>query len=179
MAKRGTLDKPPAGGYKRRMNLRDRAVLALATGFSVGSIPWAPGTIGTLLGITLCFGLANISLGATVLVIVGFILFAVWVASEAERLLDQKDAPCIVIDEIIGIVVALAGMPMTPLNIAAGFFVFRIFDIVKPFPARYLDARVPGGWGVVMDDVVAGIYSNFFIRVLSSFFFQGAAARTG
>jgi phosphatidylglycerophosphatase A len=179
MAKRGTLDKPPAGGYKRRMNLRDRAVLALATGFSVGSIPWAPGTIGTLLGIPLCFGLAKISLGAMVLVAVGLVLFAVWVAGEAERLLDQKDAPCIVIDEIIGIVVALAGMPMTPLNLVAGFIAFRVFDIIKPFPARFLDAKAPGGWGVVLDDVVAGVYSNIFLNFLSQFFFQRAAAWTG
>jgi len=173
------LDKPSAGGYKRRMIFRDRAVLSLATGFSVGSIPRAPGTFGTLLGIPIGCGLAEIGLAATVFIIGGLFFLAVWVAGEAERLLGQKDAACIVIDEIVGIVVALAGMPATPFNLVAGFIVFRVFDIVKPFPARLFDARVAGGWGIVLDDVVAGVYSNLFLRVASLFFFQGASAWSG
>jgi phosphatidylglycerophosphatase A len=70
-------------------------------------------------------------------------------------------------------------LPITPLNLAAGFIAFRAFDIVKPFPARFLDARAPGGWGIVLDDVVAGVYGNILLRVLSSFFFQGPTAVTG
>jgi len=173
------LDKPPADGYKRRMNLRDRVVLALATGFSVGSIPRAPGTFGTLLGVPICFGLAEISFGATLVAVSGFVLSAVWIAGEAERLLGKKDAACIVIDESVGIVVALAGMPMTSLNAVAGFIAFRVFDVVKPFPARFLDARAPGGWGIVLDDVVAGVYTNILLRILSFFFIREASAWTG
>jgi phosphatidylglycerophosphatase A len=172
------LDKASGGRYKRRMNSRDRVVLALATGFSVGRIPLAPGTFGTLLGVPICLLLAEIGFGAAVTVIAGFAFFAVWVAGEAERLLGQKDASCIVIDETVGILVSLAGVPLTPLNAAAGFIAFRFFDIIKPFPAHWLDARAPGGWGIVLDDVVAGIYTNLILTVFLTFFFQGAAAGT-
>jgi len=161
------------------MKLRDRAVLELATGFSVGRIPRAPGTFGTLLGVPICFGLSSNDFGVAILAVCGIAICAVWIAGEAERLLGQKDAACIVIDEIVGIVAALAGMPMTPLNLVAGFIAFRAFDIAKPFPVRLLDRRVPGGWGVVLDDVAAGVYSNILLRVLSLFFFQGAAAVSG
>jgi phosphatidylglycerophosphatase A len=173
------LDKPPAGGYKRRMNLRDRVVLALATGFSLGRIPRAPGTFGTLLGIPICFGLSGIGMGLTLCVVAGFGLLAVWIAGEAERFLGQKDASCIVIDEAVGIVVALAGIPLTPLNITAGFIAFRVLDVIKPFPARYLDAQAPGGWGIVLDDVVAGVYSNIVLRILSTFLIGATLGRTG
>ena len=173
------LDKPSAGGYKRRMNLRDRVVLALATGFSVGRIPRAPGTFGTLLGIPICFGLSGIGMGLTLCVVAGFGLLAVWIAGEAERFLGQKDASCIVIDEAVGIVVALAGIPLTPLNITAGFIAFRVLDVIKPFPARYLDAQAPGGWGIVLDDVVAGVYSNIFLRILSTLLIGTTFGRTG
>jgi len=151
----------------------------LATGLAAGRIPLAPGTFGSLLGIPIGCGLAELGFSATVLIIGALALSAVWITGEAERLLGQKDAACIVIDEIVGILVALAGMPATPFNLAAGFTAFRIFDIVKPFPARFIDARAPGGWGIVLDDVVAGAYSNILLRILSVFFLQGTAAWTG
>lgn len=95
------------------------------------------------------------------------ILGSVWIAGEAERLLGRRDAGCIVIDEIVGMLTALAGLPATLFNLSAGFVAFRVLDIIKPFPARYLDARVPGGWGIVLDDVVAGIYSNLLLRIIA------------
>jgi len=152
------------------MNFRDRAVLLLATGFSVGRIPLAPGTFGSLLGIPLCLVLAEIGLDVMVAAAVAFVLFAVWIAGKAERLIRIKDAPCIVIDEMAGITVAMLGVPLTPLNLTAGFIAFRVLDIIKPFPARYMDAKVAGGWGIVMDDVVAGLYSNLLLRAISLIF---------
>jgi phosphatidylglycerophosphatase A len=152
------------------MNFRDRAVLLLATGFSVGRIPLAPGTFGSLLGIPLCLVLAEIGLDVMVAAAVAFVLFAVWIAGKAERLIRIKDAPCIVIDEMAGITVAMLGVPLTPLNLTAGFIAFRVLDITKPFPARYMDAKVAGGWGIVMDDVVAGLYSNLVLRAISLIF---------
>jgi phosphatidylglycerophosphatase A len=154
------------------MNFRDRAVLLLATGFSVGHVPLAPGTFGTLLGIPVCFILADIGLPFMMIGAATFVLFAVWIAGEAERLISTRDAPCIVIDEMAGIVIAMFGVPMTPLNLTAGFIAFRALDIIKPFPARRIDAKVSGGWGIVMDDVVAGFYSNLFLRIIASVFFQ-------
>jgi len=153
------------------MNFRDRAVLLLATGFSVGRIPLAPGTFGSLLGIPLCLVLAEIGLDVMVAAAaVAFVLFAVWIAGKAERLIRIKDAPCIVIDEMAGITVTMLGVPLTPLNLTAGFIAFRVLDIIKPFPARYMDAKVAGGWGIVMDDVVAGLYSNLLLRAISLIF---------
>lgn len=160
------------------MNFRDRAVLWLATGFAVGRIPFAPGTFGALLGIPLCFGLAEIGFGATAGVLIPLIFGAVWIAGEAERLLGKKDAGCIVIDEIVGVMVTLAGLPANAFNLMAGFIVFRVLDIVKPFPARFFDTRVSGGWGIVLDDVVAGVYGHICLRVLSLLFFIGATAAT-
>jgi phosphatidylglycerophosphatase A len=75
--------------------------------------------------------------------------------------------------------VTFAGLPLTPLNLAVGFAAFRALDVIKPFPARRIDRNMTGGWGVVLDDVVAGIYSNICLRVISLFFFQEAAAWTG
>ena len=153
------------------MNFRDRAVLLLATGFSVGRISLAPGTFGSLLGIPLCLVLAEIGLDVMVAAAaVAFVLFAVWIAGKAERLIRIKDAPCIVIDEMAGITVTMLGVPLTPLNLTAGFIAFRVLDIIKPFPARYMDAKVAGGWGIVMDDVVAGLYCNLLLRAISLIF---------
>lgn len=157
------------------MNLRDRAAVFLATGFSVGNIPLAPGTLGTLLGIPICFGLAELGLVGSLASIAAFVFLAVWISGRAARVIGKKDAPAIVIDEVTGMMVTLAGLPLTPLNLAAGFAVFRALDVIKPFPARRIDSKMPGGWGVVLDDVVAGLYSNIFLRVISLFFFQGAA----
>ncbi len=84
----------------------------------------------------------------------------------AEKLLIQKDPGCIVIDEIAGIMIAFLGMPFNAFSIAAGFVTFRFFDILKPFPIRYMERRLAGGVGVVMDDLMAGVYSNIALRLL-------------
>jgi phosphatidylglycerophosphatase A len=171
-----SLDKPVGGGYKRRMNFRDRATVFLATGLSVGNIPFAPGSFGSLLGIPICFGLAELGLVGSIAGVAALVLSAVRIAGRAERLIGEKDASAIVIDEVAGMLVTLAGLPLTPLNLAAGFALFRAMDVIKPFPARRIDRNMAGGWGVVLDDVVAGVYSNIFLRFISLFFFQGATA---
>jgi phosphatidylglycerophosphatase A len=160
------------------MNFRDRAAVFLATGFSVGNIPFAPGTLGALLGIPICFGLAELGRGGSIAGIAAFVFLAIWIAGRAEQVIGKKDDPAIVIDEVAGMVVTLAGLPLTPLNLAVGFAAFRALDVIKPFPARRIDRQMAGGWGVVLDDVVAGLYCNIFLRVIS-LFFQGAAALPG
>jgi len=150
------------------MNFRDRAVVFLATGFSVGNIPFAPGTLGTLLGIPICFGLTELGLGGSIAGIAAFMLLAIWIAGRAEQVIGKKDAPAIVIDEVAGMVVTLAGLPLTPLNLVVGFAAFRALDVIKPFPARHIDNKMTGGWGVVLDDVVAGIYSNLLLRLMGA-----------
>jgi phosphatidylglycerophosphatase A len=148
------------------MKLREGTVMFLATGFRTGNIPFAPGTFGSLIGLPLCFALAGMSTAPAILWTLLFIFFAVWIADAAEKILEQNDPGCIVIDEIAGMVVALVGLPFNPITVVIGFIIFRILDIFKPFPIRDLDKRIPGGLGVVADDVAAGIITNLLLRII-------------
>ncbi len=94
-----------------------------------------------------------------------FILFAVYIADAAEKLLKRSDPGCIVIDEMAGMMVTLIGLPFNPITVVIGFIIFRILDILKPFPIRNLDRGIPGGMGVVADDVAAGIIANLLLRI--------------
>ena len=138
----------------------------LATGFYIGNIPFAPGTFGSLIGLPLCFALAGMSLAPAVLGTLLFIFFAVYIADAAEKLLKRSDPGCIVIDEMAGMMVTLIGLPFNPITVVIGFIIFRILDILKPFPIRNLDRRIPGGLGVVADDVAAGIIANLVLRII-------------
>jgi len=148
------------------MNLREEAVVFLATGFYVGNVRFAPGTFGSLIGLPLCFVLSGIKLPPALALTLLFILFAIWIAHAAERILKQKDPGCIVIDEIAGMVVTLIGLPFNLTMAVIGFIIFRILDILKPLPIRTLDKRLSGGIGIVADDVVAGIFANFLVRII-------------
>ena len=147
------------------MHWRDQAALCLATGFSVGRAPFAPGTFGSLLALPLCAGLALLGPGIAAVGAAAFLVPAIWAAGRAEALLGRRDAPAIVVDEIAGMLIALAGLPFNVFNAAAGFAVFRVMDILKPFPAGRIDSRMRGGVGIVMDDVVAGVYANLILRL--------------
>jgi phosphatidylglycerophosphatase A len=148
------------------MKLRERAVLFLATGFFIGYMPFAPGTFGTLIGLPICFLLSRFHTGLVVLWVAVFIGFAIGVASTAEKIFKKKDAAQIVIDEIAGLLVVFIGLPFNLYTAVCGFIIFRMFDIFKPFPIRWLDRKVSGGSGIVLDDVVAGIYSHLILRLV-------------
>jgi phosphatidylglycerophosphatase A len=138
----------------------------LATGGYTGRAPFAPGSFGSLVGIPIVFVLSQLSMTMAAATTAVLIFGAVWVAHEAERALQVKDPGCIVIDEIVGFCVTMLGLPFTPWVCVGGFILFRIFDIVKPPPVRQLEKHLPGGWGIVMDDVMAGIMANVMLRVL-------------
>jgi phosphatidylglycerophosphatase A len=148
------------------MNFRDKAFMFLATGCFVGNIAFAPGTFGSLLGIPICLFLSRINLIYAIWGTVFFILFAIWIAQRAADLLKLKDPGCIVIDEIAGLAVTFLGIPFNIVSIATGFVLFRLFDIFKPFPIRYLERNISGGAGIVLDDVAAGIYGNIMLRII-------------
>ena len=93
------------------------------------------------------------------------ILGSVWIAHLAEQQLNAKDPGCIVIDEIAGMCVTMLYIPLTITTGLAGFFLFRLFDVIKPPPARQMEKRLKGGWGVVMDDVVAGVMANIVLQI--------------
>ena len=147
------------------MRFRERAILFVATGFFIGSVPVAPGTFGSLIGLPVCFLLSRLNFLQSLICILVFILFAIGIASAAEKILNQKDPGQIVIDEIAGLMVTLAGLPFNLKTVLAGFIIFRVFDILKPFPIRILERRVGGGSGIVLDDVMAGVYGNLVTRL--------------
>lgn len=122
-------------------------------------VPPAPGTWGTLVGgVPAYVALSHLSpTGAAVGGLV-VIVVAVIVAGRAERVLGRHDPGIITVDEVAGFLVTMAGAPAEPRYIVAGLVLFRLFDIVKPFPADRIDQRVPGGVGTVLDDCVAGLY---------------------
>jgi len=137
----------------------------LATGAHVGRIAFAPGTFGSLVGFPFVFLFSKAGWPVASVLTLILILFSVRVAHRAEQQLEVKDPGCIVIDEIAGMCVTMLAIPLTLTTGIAGFFLFRIFDVIKPPPARQMEKVLPGGWGVVMDDVVAGIMANIVLRV--------------
>lgn len=148
------------------MKIRDDAIVFLATGFYIGNIPFAPGTFGTILGLPLCFLLGLLKLPLALVCTMLFILIAIWISHIAEKRLKKKDPGCIVIDEIAGMAVTLIGLPFNLTTGLSGFIIFRILDISKPFPIQALEKHLPGGLGVVADDVIAGIMANLILRVI-------------
>ena len=147
------------------MKFRERAVLFLATGFFIGTVPFAPGTFGSLIGLPLSFLISELNIFLAVTGTLLFIFGAIWVASAAGRILKKEDPPEIVIDEIAGLIVTFVGNPFTLKTAIAGFIIFRAFDIIKPFPIGTLEKKVAGGPGVVLVDVMAGIYANVILRL--------------
>jgi phosphatidylglycerophosphatase A len=144
-------------------------ILFLATGAYSGYAPVASGTVGSLVALPLIFlstQLLHVSSALQVVVLVLAIVGACWVAGAAEQYLGEHDSGKIVVDEMVGFLTATALLDLTLLRLFVAFFLFRLFDILKPPPARYFDQHVPGGVGVVLDDVCAGIYANLIVRVL-------------
>ena len=141
-------------------------ILFLSSGTYLGYIPLASGTFGTLWGLPIFFWLSAQSLWIQVLFIIGSIGLAILLAGQAEKIWNRKDPSQVVIDEIVGYLTAMAGMPFSWTMAVSGFFIFRIMDILKPFPIRKIDQGLPGGWGIVLDDVLAGVYSQIILRIL-------------
>jgi phosphatidylglycerophosphatase A len=149
--------------------LGEKWVVFWATGCYAGYLPGAPGTYGTLVAIPVCYLLSRLGLLTGIVFIGTFVGVAVWVSNEAETIFRKKDSPLIVVDEMAGFLVTLFLIPWSAKSLVTGFVVFRIFDIVKPFPIRRLESQLPGGWGVVADDVFAGFYANVISRVIIGF----------
>lgn len=147
----------------------DRLIVFLATGFYSGKSPVAPGTFGTAAGLVLCFVFSKLSAIVMIPCLIAFILISIPIAGKAETLLKRQDPGEIVIDEIAGILITLAGLPFDAFTVAIGFFLFRALDIIKPFPIRAIDRKMKGGAGIMMDDVVAGIMAHLVLRLILAF----------
>ena len=145
-----------------------RAVgIFVATGGYAGYAPVAPGTAGSLVGLGVYAlvrwyggpGLEAIVLSAVVVV-------GVWSASVGERYFGKTDPGHVVIDEVAGMLLTLLWLPVTWVGALVGFLAFRVFDIIKPFPAGAAE-RLPRGWGVMADDLVAGAYAHLVVRLIA------------
>jgi phosphatidylglycerophosphatase A len=140
--------------------------MLIATGFYSGYLPKAPGTWGSLVGVLLVFLLHALSLQIYFSVVAGLFIVGSFVAGEAEKILDNRDPGVVVIDEIVGMLITMIAVPVTPLTMALGFILFRVFDIAKPFPVNFFDQHFHGGLGIMLDDVVAGIYSLIIMQLI-------------
>lgn len=143
-----------------------RLGLAIATCGYLGFVPVAPGTFGSAAGLGLFLLLAHA--GSPVLYVsVAVLLFAlgVWGASVAERELGRTDPGAVVMDEVVGMLITLAFLDVTLAGAVAGFLVFRILDVVKPWPSRQFE-QLHGGLGVMADDAMAAVYGNLVMRAL-------------
>lgn len=131
----------------------------VATGFGVGRVPKAPGTAGSVLGLFLWAPAGFLSLGAYGLWLVAALSVGIVVAGRAAEVLQRVDPPMVVWDEVVGMGVTLFGAPRTVWSLLLGFALFRLFDIAKPPPIRWLE-RLPEGYGIMLDDVLAGVYAG-------------------
>jgi len=142
-----------------------RLILLLASGLGAGFSPFAPGTVGTMVAIPMELLFSSIFSPVYELTILTFFFFSSWIAEKAQNHWQKRDDQRIVIDEIMGYFLTMLWIPKTLLFISVGFLLFRLLDIVKPFPCRQLE-KVRGGFGVVLDDVFAGIYANVALQIL-------------
>ena len=131
----------------------------LAFGFGSGLARRAPGTMGTLVAVPLYWTIAYAPLWLYSALVVLATVFGIWLCGRASKELGLHDHPGIVWDEFVGLWITLWAVPVEPVWIVLGFVVFRIFDIAKPWPIGSLDRNVDGGLGIMLDDIVAGLFS--------------------
>ncbi len=149
----------------RQTNFSGKIVLVLSTWFGTGLLPIAPGTFGTLATVPLILVLDNIGTIYKALSLMIAIVVAIWASGRHQELLRQSDPREIVIDEVAGFLLTMLFLPRSWLAIGLGFIFFRLFDILKPYPIRQTE-RIKGGLGVVIDDLVAGLYAYAVVRII-------------
>ena len=144
----------------------DRLMMAIATGGGLGYLPKAPGTWGTLLALPIHYLISQLPPQYYYTAIGVIIVVAILSAGAAEKILDKPDPGIVVIDEVAGMLITMIAIPSNPLAWLLAFILFRIFDILKPFPVNFFDQRFHGGIGIVLDDLMAGIYGLVSLQLL-------------
>lgn len=138
----------------------------IASGAYTGYLPKAPGTWGSLLAVGIWTGMQRLGLPYYAGVVAVLFIVGTICAGSAEKILDRGDPGIVVIDEIVGQLIALAAAPFHPVAALLGFVLFRAFDILKPFPINWLDKHIHGGLGIMLDDVVAGLYALLILQLI-------------
>lgn len=142
----------------------------IACGFGVGLMPIFPGTFGALVGLVIFGMLSAWPLWAYLVFVLLGGIFAIGLCEWVVRQTGLSDPTCACIDEVVGMLVALIGVPKNAYWIALAFLLFRLLDIFKPWPFSWLDQHVKGGFGMVLDDVVIGLVTTLLIQLLAGFF---------
>jgi len=155
---------PQADASPRRV-LRD-PILFAAFGFGSGLSSKAPGTVGTLVGILFVLAFAVLPNWAYLLVTALLFVFGIWLCELASRKLGVHDHGGIVWDEIVGLMITMIAVPISWWTLLAGFVLFRFFDILKPWPVKVADKRIGGGFGIMVDDLLAGLYALLVLHGL-------------
>ena len=141
-------------------------ILFGATGAFSGYFPVAPGTAGSLVGVLVVWGLRAAPAPLLFLLSVALGVFGVWVSGAASKIFRTKDPQKVVIDEIVGMMITMIGIPVTGFTLGLGFLLFRLLDVWKPVPANIFEMRFKNGWGIMLDDVMAGIYANLILHLV-------------
>jgi phosphatidylglycerophosphatase A len=151
----------------KRAGPSGKTALIISSWFGSGLAPLLPGTFGSLAGLPFVIVLSYLGAVYSGIFILIIIPLAIWASDVSERLLGRDDPPEVVIDEVAGLFLTVFLMPLSWLNIILGFLLFRVFDIFKPFPIGFIDRNVKGGLGIVLDDILAGIYANICLRLIT------------
>ena len=157
-----------ASGLFLRADFKEKLAFIFSSAMGAGFFPVAQGTVGTLAGIPLVIASAYLNPLADGVLIFLFIILAVWSSQVTCTLLERDDPAEVVIDEVAGILMTFFLLPFSWLHLCFGFVLFRLFDILKPYPVRRLE-KLKGGLGIVADDLMAGVYANLCLRILIQF----------
>lgn len=151
-----------------KARMRTNPIYWLASGFGSGLVPYCPGTAGTLFAVPLVWGLQMLPTALFAAITVLAFFFGLWICRFVSDDLGVSDHPAIVWDEIVGYMVTMIAAPEGFAWMALGFGLFRFFDILKPWPIRWIDAHVSGGMGIMADDVLAGACASATIFLIDT-----------
>ena len=143
----------------------DKLFMFIASGACSGYLPKAPGTWGSLVGVLLWLTLSKLAIIPYAIVVAVLFVIGTAAAGAAEKIMDRPDPGLVVIDEIVGQLITLALVPHHPVAVFCGFLLFRVFDIFKPFPVGWIDRHLHGGLGIMLDDVMAGLYALAVLQI--------------
>ena len=143
--------------------MRNFLIKAFATVLGVGFLPFAPGTWATAVGVAIAY-FSGRNLPAYSILLLVLLALGIMTTGIVEKQMNQKDPGILVIDEVVGVMIALWGLPLIWSVMICGFFLFRAFDMFKIYPINKLEAQ-PGGWGIMLDDCMAGVYTNIILRI--------------
>ncbi|MFT7234474.1 MAG: phosphatidylglycerophosphatase A [Methylophagaceae bacterium] len=156
-----------------KINFREllkRPVCFLGLGFGSGLAPKAPGTFGTLAAIPIYLFMQNLSITLYVILTVFAFIVGIYICQQSANWLGKDDPSAVVWDEIVGYLVTMVAAPQGWQWIALGFVLFRLFDILKPWPISVADQQLHGGFGIMLDDVIAGIFAGVLVQLAWYFY---------